>query len=288
MLTVHESRARRGFLGHHPGSEPAALRCDRFTENGRDDRSASASRSRSCWKYTRFRVRTMIAVVLAVGGGLGWFVRQRTRPLRDAVESIERKEGGVQYDWEFKNGEDTPGGKPWAPQWLVDRLGVDYFGSVTSVNLNECLEYSDAELIHIGRFNRLETVGALQRGGDGRRSCSSRGPWQPPGVVPLSIIRISDQGLTNLEGVNKTRASLGLDDTDVTDAGLAHLKGLISTERTGTQGYQSYRCRPGPPEGADPPPSRVAPGRTRLGGTRPGRSQGADNLEALDSRRWPR
>jgi hypothetical protein len=64
--------------------------------------------SRSWWKYARFRVRTMIVVVLVVGGGLGWFVG-RARVQRDAVRSIERKEGGVQYGWEFKNGENIAG-----------------------------------------------------------------------------------------------------------------------------------------------------------------------------------
>ena len=130
----------------------------------------------------------MIAVVLVVGGGLGWFVR-RAHDQRDAVESIGRKAGGVQFDWEFKDGKDVPSGRPWAPQWLVDRLGVDYFGSVTSVNLNGMLKKSDAELIsHRAFATDSETLELYNADSDGRRSCSSRGPWQPPECCDTSLI----------------------------------------------------------------------------------------------------
>ena len=38
------------------------------------------------------------------------------------------------YDWQWKNGDFDPLGEPWAPKWLVDRIGVDYFGHVVRVS----------------------------------------------------------------------------------------------------------------------------------------------------------
>ena len=150
------------------------------------------SGSRTCWEYARFRVRTMIVMVLVLGGGLSWFVR-RAHDQRDAVESIGRKAGGVQFDWEFENGEDIPDGRPRTPQWRVDRLGVAYFGSVISVNLTECSK-SDAELNHAGRFDRLETA-------------------------ELCNADVTDAGLVHLKGLSRLSYRF-LSGTNITDAGL--------------------------------------------------------------------
>ena len=38
------------------------------------------------------------------------------------------------YDWEWQNGKLLRGGTPWAPNWLLDRIGVDFFGRVTYVS----------------------------------------------------------------------------------------------------------------------------------------------------------
>ena len=91
-----------------------------------------ASISRPWWSYVRMSVRGLIVLVLLIGAGLGWIVRS-ARIQRNAVVAIEKAGGSVSYDWERSNGNDVPGGKPWAPRWLVDLVGVDYFGHVTAV-----------------------------------------------------------------------------------------------------------------------------------------------------------
>ena len=80
----------------------------------------------------RFSLRALIVLVLLIGVGLGWLVRS-AHVQRDAVTAIRNAGGVVLYDWEWTNGKSIPGGKPWAPKWLVDLIGVDYFAHVTSV-----------------------------------------------------------------------------------------------------------------------------------------------------------
>jgi hypothetical protein len=83
---------------------------------------------KSRWPRLRLSVRALMILVLLLGGGLGWIERS-ARIQRDAVAAIERTGAGDVYDWQLRNGTHNPKGKPWAPRWLVDRLGVDYFGS---------------------------------------------------------------------------------------------------------------------------------------------------------------
>ncbi len=75
----------------------------------------------------------MIAIGV-LGGGLGWIIH-RVEVQRDAVAAIERAGGEVMYDWEWKWKKGRPvrtGTTRW-PDWLVERIGVDYLSnSLTS------------------------------------------------------------------------------------------------------------------------------------------------------------
>jgi hypothetical protein len=125
-------------------------------------------------------------LVLLLGGTLGWVVR-RAQVQRDVVLAIQRAGASAGYEWEFKDGVLKKNGKPWWPKWLVDRFGVDYFGSVTVVY--NCKTAADAEMAHVGRLSQLEPLYLFN---------------QP----------VSDAGLAHLEGLSKfrgrrRRASLG-------------------------------------------------------------------------------
>ncbi len=89
---------------------------------------------RSGWRYPRLTVRVFIVLVLLVGAWLGWTVRTASIQ-RDAITAIEKAGGRLFYSWEWKNGKLIPFGKPKWPNWLVRRLGVDYFGHVAIVSL---------------------------------------------------------------------------------------------------------------------------------------------------------
>src|SRR5262249_30055086 len=114
-------------------------------------------------RHLRFRVRVLIVFVLLVGGWLGWIVRS-ARIQRDAVVAIYDAGGFVEcYDWGWDNGRCIPtAGEPWAPRWLVDRIGFDYFGHVASACLLPTAIWPqpepDAVLVHLGRLGGLREL----------------------------------------------------------------------------------------------------------------------------------
>jgi hypothetical protein len=153
---------------------------------------------RPWWSYVRFSLRGLIVLVLVFGGWLGWLVRT-AHVQRDAVAAIRKAGGSVTYDWAWKDGQPIPNGRPWAPRWLVDWLGADYFGSVICVS-DGTSEWSDADLVPIGHLGRLEKLALNSR-------------------------RLTGTGLAHLKGLTNLQ-SLNLYDSQVGDAGLVFLEGL--------------------------------------------------------------
>jgi hypothetical protein len=98
-------------------------------------------------------VRGLIVLVSVIGAGLGWIVRE-AQIQRDAVAAIKKNGGNVAYSWSFRDGISIPGGKPWAPRWLVDLTGADYFGHVTVVELFPAA--TDAAIVQVACLSRLE------------------------------------------------------------------------------------------------------------------------------------
>jgi hypothetical protein len=149
-------------------------------------------------KYLRFSVRGLIVLVLVVGAGLGWIVH-RADVQRDAVAAILKTGGVVSYDWDRRDGAWISGAKPRAPSWLVDLVGVDYFGHAAYVGfpLHPRAAATDATLAEVGRLTRLQRLDL----------CSSP---------------VTDAGLVHLKGLTKLRY-LDLAGTQVTDAGVREL-----------------------------------------------------------------
>jgi internalin A len=185
------------------------------------DQSNPASRP---WRrFLRFSVRGMIVVVLVIGAGMGWLVHQ-AHVQRDAVAAIVRNRGGVLYDWEWRDGNWIPDGKPRPPPWLVDLFGIDFFGRVTEVWLTRSAAAPDAAMEQVARLTRLQRLEV-----DGS-SVSDAGLAHMKGLTNLSDVQlrftqVSDAGLVHLKLLTSLE-SLDLSGTQVTDAGLAHLKEL--------------------------------------------------------------
>jgi internalin A len=178
--------------------------------------------SRPWWNYVRLSVRALIVLVLLIGAGLGWMVRS-ARIQRDAVAAIEKAGGWVKYDWECSNRNDIPGGKPWAPGWLVDLIGVDFFGHVTAVWFNRGAA-DDAAIVELGRLSQLQSLDlAASPVSDAGLAHLKRLPNLSS--LKLCSRNVSDTGLAHLKGFTHL-AELDLSGTQITDAGLAHLKGL--------------------------------------------------------------
>jgi hypothetical protein len=176
----------------------------------------------------RFRVRTMLVLVLVTGGWLGWFVRS-ARIQHDAVAAVERGGGSVTYSWQWKNGREIPYAdqSPPRPKWLVDLFGIHYFGHVTKV-VNVTAGNADAGMGSIGTLRGLES---LELGGflvtdAGLRHLKDLTSLQS---LDISCCDVTDEGLVYLKGLTGLKV-LSLRRTWVTDAGLAHLKSLTSLE----------------------------------------------------------
>jgi hypothetical protein len=185
--------------------------------------------SRRHWLW--ISVRGLMILVLIVGAWLGWTVRA-ARVQREALAAIEETGGRVEHDWEWQDSSEwssasnTKSAKPWGPEWLVDRLGVDYFGSIVSVTLGE--QGSDAEMFHIGHLRRLKL---LDLGGV---------PLTDSGLVHIERLadlqdlylggtEVSDAGLAHLNGLSKL-SQLQLSGTRISDAGMVHLERLTNLQ----------------------------------------------------------
>ena len=160
------------------------------------------------WRsHIRISVRGLIVLVLIVGGWLGWMVRG-AQVQREAVETIRRAGGSVQYDWELFRGLTDPNAKPPAPDWLVRLVGVDYFGNVVRVVLS-----------------RPGHLWQHARAGIERCDSGQRGSLAHLETLDVTHTSLDDAGLAHLEPLRRLK-QLGMVKTNVTDAGLIHLKGM--------------------------------------------------------------
>jgi len=164
----------------------------------------------------------MILAVLVIGVETCWLVRN-ARIQREAVAEIERGGGGVSYDWVRGAGSNDAVGRPSAPSWLVDLVGVDYFGHVRDVVLFDATRETVAAAGRLSGLRRLGINGRALRDAD---------------LTPLARMRdledlvlgnapATDAGLAHLKGLGRLR-KLILVDSGVTDEGLFQLKLLTS------------------------------------------------------------
>ncbi len=180
---------------------------------------------RHWWRYLRLSLRSLLVLVLVIGGCLGWILHlvRSAEVQRHSVAAIVSA-GQVRYDWNWKNHQPYSIGWLGWPQWLVYSLGVDYFGRVQEVRLGDM--GSDEVLTHLRHLDlsRLEKVDL------------DRSPVTDAGLAHLSgstgLMRlylyhnkVTDAGLIHLQELTSLQW-LCLDDNKVTDAGLVHLKGL--------------------------------------------------------------
>jgi uncharacterized membrane protein len=175
--------------------------------------------SRPWQRFLRLSVRGLVVLVLVMGAALGWIVRG-ARVQREAVAVIKKAAGTVSYDYEWKNGGAIPGGRPWAPRWWIDCIGVDYFGHPALVLVGE----SDPDTVvpAIGRLTRVEalTLRAWRLTDGGLAHLNE---LKNLTRLDLDFTLVSDAGLAYLKRMKKL-STLHLASTKVTNAGLAHLK----------------------------------------------------------------
>jgi hypothetical protein len=149
-----------------------------------------------------------MSLVLVAGCGLGW-IANRAGVQRRATEAIRRAGGTVLYEGEMKPGTEYHR-KTWAPDWLVGRLGIDYFECPVSVVLRS--KATDELLSDVGKLSRVK-------------------------LLFLASSRVTDSGLEYLKGLHELR-HLELNGTRITDAGLAHLSGMTRLQSLYLDGDQ--------------------------------------------------
>jgi hypothetical protein len=183
------------------------------------------SSPRSWRPWLRLSLRGLMLLILFSAVWLGWIVH-RSHVQHDAVAAIQNAGGVAMYDWEWQNNMPVSNGKPWAPKWLVDRLGVDYFGHIVFVQVYPDHGRADAEQVlsrigHLGRLEILNLFGPSVT--DTRLNCVS-------GLANLKEMKLNGtqvggSGLKHLKGLSRLRV-LRFEDTPVGDAGLKHLTDL--------------------------------------------------------------
>ena len=180
-------------------------------------------RVRFSWRrYVRFSLRALIVLVLCISCGLGFLVHE-AQVQREAVAAIVRTCGTVYYNWKWNNDRFIPPRKLWAPQRLIDFIGIDYFGHVTAVRLSKP---DDAALAHVGRLAGLQQL-SFRRWPE-----NTAGLEQLKGLSELTGLycgsgTITDDDMAILKDMTRL-TRLTIDPAGgVTDAGLAHLKRMV-------------------------------------------------------------
>jgi hypothetical protein len=181
-------------------------------------------------RYLRISVRGLIVLVLLAGFGLGWLVRSANIQ-RTAAAAIKNARGTVLYDWEFRNGTHILAGKPWAPDWLVRLVGVDYFGHVTSAHIWASSPQASAALAKVEHLTRLERLGLTSDLVDDDALIHLKGLTKLE-YLDLSSTHVTGAGLVHLKELTKL-SYLSLADTQVSDAGLVHLRALAKLSYVG-------------------------------------------------------
>ncbi len=177
------------------------------------------------WLVPRLSIRALMIVILILGAGLGYLV-VRAHDQRDTVAAIQHAGGTVVYDWQWKDGNPAPFRKPRWPDWLIKRLGTDFFHRVKQVVLAGAKGRVDDNLMaRVGRLRDLEKLSL-----NNCKGVTDAGLAHLNGLTGLRELDLTFTGVTGAGLKKMTRLnSLGLGNTGVTDlTPIRHLTGLTS------------------------------------------------------------
>jgi hypothetical protein len=163
----------------------------------------------------QFQLRTVLIFTTLVAAAFAWWSHS-ARQQREAVASLRNVNARVYYGYCDTTGTrniSDSGIGAW-PQWLVDRLGVDYFAAATYVDLGSWEHRHpqlgirrtaiDGALVHLESLPRLTDLN-------------------------LGYTDTSDSGLSHVRNLTELEG-LGLNGTLVSDTGMHHLARLKRLE----------------------------------------------------------
>ncbi len=176
-------------------------------------------------RYVRFSLRAILLAMLLAGIVFGWI--QRSRQQRESIRQIRASNptAALLYNFEVDaSGALKQQGTPPGPDWLRERLGVDYLSSIVGVDM---FYPTDADVAILGRFPRLRRL-HLERS-----------------------IDLTDKGLEHLVKLTSLKLLVLGEADQVTDAGLqqlAALKNLVElrldrSRRMTSEGIERLRQR---------------------------------------------
>jgi hypothetical protein len=179
--------------------------------------------SKSRLRWFRLSVRGFIVLILIIGAGLSRLVHG-ARLQRDAVAAIRKAGGSAFYNWENPLKCGGTKSRDLCPRWLVDHLGVDYFGHVKWV-VSDASNVDSLLIGHLNQVRILDLHGSALTD-DGLSCLRSLTRVEN---IQLRGTKVTDVGLGQLEGF-ASLALLDISETGVSDAGLNRLKLLPHLE----------------------------------------------------------
>lgn len=153
-------------------------------------------------RWYQFRLRTLLVLVLVCVTPCIWFASrmQKARKQKAAVAAIRNRGGEVFYDYQFEgSGLDLHAPLP-GPEWLRDRLGIDFLADVYYVGM-ESSTIRDSDIEPVRDLPRLR--------------------W-----LRLTLSGITDAGLQQLEGLTSLER-LAIENTKVTEDGVTKFRRAV-------------------------------------------------------------
>lgn len=164
-------------------------------------------------RWLRFSLGSLLLVITLASVWLGWW-RQRALQQQAAVAALTKHGGWCYYDYQIVNNQPDPQATSPIPRWLLDQLGDDYFHPVVEVNF----AYGTT------RYGRREGASPLEEA-----LCSLPDLPRLKRLL-MSGDRLNDAGLQHVGKLPELKEIYLWDATNVTDAGMAHLRGLQQLE----------------------------------------------------------
>jgi hypothetical protein len=180
----------------------------------------------------QFTLRGALVLITVLGVWLGLQVNSANRQ-RQSLAAFEQPDRWL-YSYQFPgDGGGYPDRSPLLPQWLVDAVGVDFFYSVTSVNLNGASMQAD-RLESLRNLKRLKYLG-LDNAEITESVMKSIAQMHELDYLSLQMCDVTDEQLALLRN-SVSLTSLYLTFDKITDDGLESLSDLKRLESLQLQG----------------------------------------------------
>jgi hypothetical protein len=191
------------------------------------DTPAAAPKRKLRWY--QYSLRTLLILVTLFAVACSWFAvkMKEAGEQKEARMALLRLGGDVRCDCDLNGCGDGylsgPTKEIWAPKWMQNVLGLDFFSNVIFIVLRDA-EIKDADLKHFQNMKHLQTL-CLNGSNNTDAILKHIKTLDQVEYLDLNQTPTTDAGLKYISGLKKLRR-LFLAGTKITDAGLAQLEGM--------------------------------------------------------------